>query len=468
MYRILVVEDDRSIRRVLEKFLEEQGYEVLTAGTGLEGLAQIRAEAPDLVLLDLNLPELDGIEVLKNLQGGGAVPCTIVVSARGDMRSTIQAIQAGAYDFLHKPLDIEKLKLTIQRALQTLTLKRRLTQLVAEVGSDYQMDQIVGNSPAIYDVYKSIAAATTNRATVLITGESGTGKELVARAIHFNSPWPDEPFMAVNCSAIAPSLLESELFGHNKGAFTGAVERRDGRFQMARRGTLFLDEIGEISQEIQVKLLRVLQERTFERVGDSRPVPLEARIVAATNRDLPQLVKDGGFREDLYYRLRVVEISLTPLRERREDIPLLIDHLLPKVSASLKKSIRYVTEEAREILMMYTWPGNIRELENTLTRAVVLARGDVVTVEELPPAVLRAVHADPHPELTLTTDGLLRLADVERLHILKMLARASFHKRNACVLLDLARPTLDKKIQEYDITEEEVAALVKNLREGSP
>lgn len=286
MAQILVVDDDRSIRRTLEKFLSELNYQVDTAENGLEALEKISAHRPDAVLLDINLPGLDGLSVLKRLKDLGTLPPTIMVSARGDMRSTIQAIQDGAYDFLNKPLDIEKLKITLRRALETAALSKNLQHLVSEAATDYQIDNIIGQSAAIREVFKAIGAVSTTRATVLITGESGTGKEVVARAIHYNSPERDQPFVAANCSAFSRHLLESELFGHAKGSFTGAHADKEGRFKLAGSGTLFLDEIGELSLELQVKLLRVLQERTFERVGDGRTLQLRARIVAATNRDL--------------------------------------------------------------------------------------------------------------------------------------------------------------------------------------
>ena len=374
MAQILVVDDDRSIRRTLEKFLSELNYQVDTAENGLEALEKISAHRPDAVLLDINLPGLDGLSVLKRLKDLGTLPPTIMVSARGDMRSTIQAIQDGAYDFLNKPLDIEKLKITLRRALETAALSKNLQHLVSEAATDYQIDNIIGQSAAIREVFKAIGAVSTTRATVLITGESGTGKEVVARAIHYNSPERDQPFVAANCSAFSRHLLESELFGHAKGSFTGAHADKEGRFKLAGSGTLFLDEIGELSLELQVKLLRVLQERTFERVGDGRTLQLRARIVAATNRDLLDMIEEGTFREDLYYRLKVMEIQLPPLRERREDIPLLIEHLLAKINTNLHKRVRYVPKETLKRLTEYDWPGNIRELENALTRAVVLPK----------------------------------------------------------------------------------------------
>ncbi len=447
MARILVVDDDRSIRRTLEKFLSELGYDVATAVDGPDAQKQMAAEPPDVVLLDINLPGMDGLTLLKTMKEAGALPPTIIISAHGDMRTTIQAIQHGAYDYLNKPLDIEKLKITVRRAVESAEMSKNLRHFVAEAATEYQMDNIIGRSPAIREVFKAIGAVSTTKATVLITGESGTGKELVARAIHFNSPEKDQPFVAVNCSAFSAGLLESELFGHVRGAFTGAVSDKDGRFRAVGGGTLLLDEIGEISLELQVKLLRVLQERRFERVGDNRSLPLEARIVAATNRDLPEMIRRGTFREDLYYRLKVVEIRLPPLRERREDIPLLVEHLLAKINLNLHKRVRYVPDETMRILVGYDWPGNVRELENALTRAVVVSKGEVLEAGALP--ISGATQTDrergePEPEWT-------RLKDVERAHILKMLNRTNWKKKKTCELLDITRPTLDKKIRDYGL-----------------
>lgn len=462
MASILVVDDDKSIRRTLEKFLSEQHYQVDTAEDGLQALEKVASQRPDLILLDINMPGMDGIETLKTLKTRGHFPPTIVISARGDMRTTIQAIQEGAYDFLNKPLDIEKLKITLKRALEQVRLTRSLQHMVAEAATDFQMDNIIGSSPAIREVFKAIGAVSTTRATVLITGESGTGKEMVARAIHYNSPERDQPFVAVNCSAISSNLLESELFGHVKGAFTGAHADKEGRFKLAGQGTLFLDEIGELSLELQVKLLRVLQERMFERVGDGRPLPLQARIVAATNRDLLDMIEEGTFREDFYYRLKVMEIPLPALRERRDDIPLLVEHLLGKINRNLHKRVRYVSDEAMKRLQAYEWPGNVRELENALTRAVVLSKGEVLDPSSLPiPGMADLKKGEKHAE-----EELLRLKDVEKAHILKMLNRTGWNKRQTCLILDITRPTLDKKIKDFGLLPEGAVSVDDSDEEG--
>jgi two-component system, NtrC family, response regulator AtoC len=458
--RVLVVDDDRSIRRSLEKYLQGEGYDVITAADGREALDAARAQVPDTVLLDLGLPEVDGLEVLGTVAKLPHAPTVIVITARDDMHSTVKAIQLGAYEYLTKPLDIDRLKLTMQRSLESREATHTLTQLVAQASSDYQVGSIIGTSRAIHEIYKTIGSVSTSRASVLIAGESGTGKELVAKAIHYASADRDKPFLAVNCTAFARDLLESELFGHVRGAFTGAVADKLGRFELASTGTLFLDEVAEIPIDLQAKLLRVLQERTFERVGDATPLPLRARIVAATHRDLAASVAAGTFREDLYYRLRVVEMRLPPLRERREDIPLLVEALLAKINREVHKRVRFVSEDAMAILTSYAWPGNVRELENALTRAVVLSQGEVIEARLLPiqaagarpaPGAVRIDPAEPRD-----AEQVLPLREVERRHIETTLRITSWNKRRACALLDISRPTLDRKIEEYGLRRPEV------------
>jgi DNA-binding NtrC family response regulator len=447
MSRLLIVDDDRSIRRTLEKFFQGEGYEVSTAGDGVEGLAAA-AEA-DVVLLDLGLPGKDGLEVLAGLSQRAPAPAVIVITARDDMRSTVKAIQLGAHDYLVKPLDIERLRLTVRRAAEARAAQGSLRQIVADTASGRQVGDIVGRSQAIREVFKTIAVVSQSRATALVLGESGTGKELVSRAIHYAGEGHERPFVAVNCSAFVSELLESELFGHVRGAFTGAVADKPGRFELAGDGTLFLDEVAEIPIELQAKLLRVLQERTFERVGGVRPIALRARIIAATHRDLAAEVRAGRFREDLYYRLKVVEITLPPLRERREDIPPLVEALLGKLCRELHKPLRYLGEGVMERLMAYDWPGNVRELENALTRAAVLAKDGVLTAELLPLGAPRPAAKAEAPEEA--AEALLPLAAIERRHIERVLAHVGWNKRRACAVLDISRPTLDRKIEEYGI-----------------
>ncbi len=449
MARVLVVDDDRSIRRTLEKFLEGEGFAVTTAADGREGLEAIRSGRPDVVLLDLGLPEIDGMDVLAAVHQMDQSPAIVVVTARDDMQSTVKAIQLGAYDYLVKPLDFDRLRITVKRAIESRETSHTLHHLVREAAFDYQVGNIIGQSPAIREIYKTIGAVSTSRTSVLVIGESGTGKELVAKAIHYASADRDRPFVAVNCTAFPKDLLESELFGHVRGAFTGAIADKIGRFQLAGSGTLFLDEIGEIPFELQAKLLRVLQERTFERVGDARPVTLGARVVAATHRDLAAMVRDGTFREDLYYRLKIVEIPIPPLRDRRDDIPLLVEFLLSKVNRELHKAVRYLTQDAMALIERYGWPGNVRELENALTRAVVLAKGEVIDIDLLP--IFETSHSQAADG---AVDDVVSLSEIERRHIARILRHTGWNKRRACAILDITRPTLDRKIKEYGLLRE--------------
>jgi DNA-binding NtrC family response regulator len=443
--RILIVDDDRSIRRTLEKFLGGEGYEVTTAQDAPSAIAAL-GDRVDLVLLDLGLPGGSGFDVLDALAGRDNAPTVVVVTARDDMQSTVKAIQLGAYEYLVKPVDIDRLRTVVKTALDSREGRDQLVELVAR---GPETGDILGKSGAIRDVWKQIGAVSTTRAPVLICGESGTGKELVAKAIHMASQTREKPFVAVNCTALAPGVLESELFGHVKGAFTGAVADRPGRFELAGKGTIFLDEIAEIPLDIQAKLLRVLQERTYERVGDAKPIQLEARVIAATHRDLAGMVAKGTFREDLYYRLRVVEIALPPLRDRPSDIPVLVEGLLGKINRDLGKEVRYVTPAALAKLTSHNWPGNVRELENTLTRAVVLAKSDVLDETLLP------IGATAHVTDTDTEGALPTLREIERRHISRVLSHTDWNKRRACAILDISRPTLDRKIEEYGLRKED-------------
>jgi DNA-binding NtrC family response regulator len=445
--RVLVVDDDRSIRRSLEKFLAGEGYDVVTAADGPEALRLIAGA--DVVLLDLGLPGMDGFEVLTQARATPHPPPVVVITARDDMQSTVRAIQLGAYEYLVKPIDIDRLRLVVRRARESRDAERTLGQFVARESESYQVGNIIGKSASIREVYKQIGAVSTSKASVLVLGESGTGKELVAKAIHYASAERDQPFVAINCTAFAPGLLESELFGHVKGAFTGAVGDKVGRFELAGAGTLFLDEIGELSLELQAKLLRVVQERSFERVGDGRSVPLRARVIAATHRELATMVERGEFREDLYYRLRVVELRLPPLRHRAEDVPLLVDGLLSKINREVHKHVRAVAPETMAALVRYPWPGNVRELENALTRAVVLSQGEVLEARHLP---MMEMPAPAAPAAVAPPEGELRsLREVERRHIEHVLAAVEWNKRRACAVLEISRPTLDRKIEEFGL-----------------
>ncbi|HEX9165421.1 MAG TPA: sigma-54 dependent transcriptional regulator, partial [Gemmatimonadales bacterium] len=363
--RILVVDDDASIRETFRHHLAGQGYQVATAGDATEAIAQVRTFDPALVITDVRMPRLSGLELLEQLKQARPELDVIVITAHQDMATAIGAMKAGAYDYLVKPLDLDQIDVVVARCLRDRAARARARRLTEEVSGLWALDRIVGRDPAMIDVFKLIGSVTRGRTPVLIRGETGTGKELVARAIHYNSDAAGEPFVALNCTAIPEELLESELFGHMRGAFTGAVSDRRGRFELAGRGTIFLDEIGDTSPALQAKLLRVLQEREFFPVGSEKPRKTEARVIAATNRDLESLVKETRFREDLYYRLKVVEIRLPPLRERPGDLELLARHFLKRAAAEMHLPAPALSEAALKALATHDWPGNIRELEHT-------------------------------------------------------------------------------------------------------
>lgn len=380
---ILIADDDEPIRDLLRDILEPEGASIRLVGSGKEALAAIEAEEPDVAICDVRMPPPDGLAVLQELRTKNIDTPVLIVTAQPSSTKTIEAMQLGAYDYIGKPFDPDEILHTVQRALE----HRRLTRLVADLqkkdkSAEDARDILIGKSGPMQAVYKLIGRVAGSDATVLITGESGTGKELVAAVLHRSSPRRDGPFVAVNCAALPETLLESELFGHEKGAFTGAMAQRKGRFEQAAKGTIFLDEIGEISPTTQKKLLRVLQERTFERVGGNAPIKADVRIITATNRDLLEESRNGTFREDLYYRLNVVNIHMPPLRDRQDDIPLLVDHFLHKHRFSGDKPSR-IAESAMSQLMEHDWPGNVRQLENTIERAVVLAQGGLIGPEHL-------------------------------------------------------------------------------------
>jgi len=377
---ILIADDEEPIRDLLRDILEPEGASIRVAGSGREAMAAIEADEPDVAILDVRMPPPDGLTVLQELRSRGVDMPVLIITAQDSSTMTIDAMQRGAYDYLSKPFDPDEILHTVQRAVEHRRLTRRVMALEQQVTQDPR-DILIGRSAAMQNVYKLIGRVAGSDATVLITGESGTGKELVAQVLHRSSNRRDGPFIAVNCAALPETLLESELFGHEKGAFTGAMAQRKGRFEQAAKGTIFLDEIGEISPATQKKLLRVLQERTFERVGGNVPVRADVRVIAATNRDLLEESRNGTFREDLYYRLNVVNIHMPALRERMDDIPLLVDHFLHK--HRFNGVAARITEAAMEAIQDHDWPGNVRQLENTIERAVVLAQGGLIGPEHL-------------------------------------------------------------------------------------
>jgi DNA-binding NtrC family response regulator len=442
MKSILIIEDDALVRKTLTSQLGKRGFEVGVAETGEGGVRLFQESCPDLVLLDVRLPDIDGLEVLRRIKERNRRAIIVVMTAFDDMKTTVEAIKLGAYEYLVKPLDAAELDLTIDKAFQVRALEEKVSYLVEEKQKEYTIDNIIGRSPQMRGVFKMIGSVANTRTNVLIQGESGTGKELVAKAIHYNSPYRDEPFIVINCSAISDTLLESELFGHVKGAFTDAVCETKGKFEIAGKGTLFLDEVGDVSPNLQSKLLRVIETRDFMKVGGEKVLKTEARIIAATNQNLRSLIEKGRFREDLYYRLKVVEIALPPLRERREDIPDLVAYLLEKINRDLRRSVRKVPPDVMKRLMELPWRGNVRELENALTRAVILAKADVVLKENLPLE---------HDDRGGFSNELVPLEEVEKNYIQHVLTAVKGSKTRASQILQISRPTLDKKIKEYGL-----------------
>ena len=439
MERILIVDDDDAIRRTLELHLAEQRFEVLSADTLAQARELWRGQDPDLVVLDLKLPDGEGTTLLDEMMRAGTEAIVVMVTGHQDMEYAIRAMKSGAFNYIHKPLNIDELDVVLEKARAQIRARSKTRTLESE-HEEYKPGRIAGQSKVILEVHKQIGLAAKSRVNVLITGESGTGKELVARAVHQNST-PNEPFVAVNCSAIVPTLLESELFGHERGAFTGAHQRKTGKLELAGQGTLFLDEIGDLSHELQSKLLRVLQERNFERVGGNQTLKFEARVIAATNRPLEELATSGKFREDLYFRLKVLEIHVPPLRERRDDLPHLVQHLLEKINRDLHRNVTKTPDAIMERFMRYDWPGNVRELENVLTQGVLRSPGQMLVIDAWSE---RSASSGEKRELK-------SLADMEKEHIEWVLAEVGGHFGKACEILGITRPTLRKKIEDYHI-----------------
>ncbi len=455
--RIMVVDDDNSIRRTFANHLAESGYETAVATDATSALASLGAFDPALVITDVRMPGMSGLELLAHIKASRPDIDVVVMTAHEDMRTAIDAMKAGAYDYLVKPLDLDHIDLVVERCLRDRTLRMRAAQLAETAAQPFSLDRIVGRHPAMIAMYKLIGQVAGTRTPVLVRGETGTGKELVARAVHYNSDAADQPFVALNCTAVAETLLESELFGHTRGAFTGAISDRKGRFELAGRGTLFLDEIGDTSPGFQAKLLRVLQEHEFSPVGSERTRRTEARVIAATNRNLEEAVRDSRFREDLYYRLRVVEMRVPALRERRDDIALLAAHFLDRMTREQHAPPMVVSKDAARALAAYDWPGNVRELENTMARAMVLARGGVIAVEHLSLGAATPVTAED----TAPEDETLEA--MERAHVGRVLARAGWNKRQAAQRLGISRPTLDRMIEKYGIVEGTPAGSASSL-----
>ncbi len=443
---ILLIDDDDSLRRVMEFSLAEAGYAVHAAAGGEDGLRLFEKGSFDAVITDITMPGMSGMEVLKNVRRSDVHLPVIIITAYGTIESAVEAMKQGAFDYITKPFNRDELRFTLEKALRMRGLERENVELRAQIRDKYSFDGIIGTSDKIRDVLDTAGRVAASDATVLITGESGTGKELLAKGIHYNSRRAEGPFVAVNCAAIPENLIESELFGHVKGAFTGAVRDKEGKFELADGGTLLLDEIAELRSDLQAKILRALQERETDRVGGSRPVPFNVRVLAATNRDIERSVKEGAFREDLYYRLSVITLHMPPLRERRDDIPLLVDHFLRKYKAA---DIA-VDPGALAALTAYGWPGNVRELENVIERATVLRRGAVITLAELPDKFRKTARGVDDIILNLPDDGI-SLEELEKNLIIKALERHKGNQTRAAEYLRITRPTLIYRMEKYGI-----------------
>jgi len=451
--RVLVVDDEKSMRDLLAITLEKEGYDVTLADGGEAAVEAIRRDAFDAILTDLRMPKVDGLQVLRSAKDLSPETTVIVITAVASTETAVEAMKLGAYDYVTKPFKLDEVKLIVKNALERKRLRDENLYLRKQLETQYRFENIIGKSPRIVEVFDTIRKIADSGSTVMITGESGTGKELVARAIHFNSHRRDKPFLSVNCGAIPEGLMESELFGHVKGAFTGAVSNKVGLFSAAEGGTLFLDEITEIPALLQVKLLRAIQEREIRRVGDTRDVKIDVRLIAASNRDLETAVSEGIMREDLFYRLNVIPIRLPPLRERREDIPLLVAHFLQKFGKELGKEVRGVTPDALAVLERYHWPGNIRELENVVERAIVLGAGEVLGADSLPESVrrerpLRGMDVDL-PEEGMDLEGALD--GLERRYLQRALERTQGVQTKAAELLKMTFRQFRYKLQKHNL-----------------
>ena len=448
--QILVVDDEERVRLLLTRLLHQEGYRVRVVASGEEALAELETDSYDLVLADLTMAGMSGMELLEQIKARTPEVGVIIITAFGTVESAVEAIKKGAFHYICKPFKLDEVRIFVQRALKEGETQRELAQLRREVHQRFQFSNIIGKSKAMQQVFDLIRRVAPSNSTVLIQGKSGTGKELVAKAIHYNSPRSHFPLVAVNCSAITETLLESELFGHVKGAFTGAIAQKKGLFEDAQRGTIFLDEIADTSPAMQVKLLRVLQEHEIRRVGGNESIKVDVRLIAATNRDLEEAVRKGEFREDFFYRLNVILIRLPPLKDRPEDIPLLAQHFLAKYASGAGASVTAVSKEAMRVFLQYLWPGNIRELENVIERAVTLGAKGEIKVEDLPKNLLgdnREIDAERTP-------AEASLEEVERAHIARVLKHTGGQISKAARILGMDRRTLYRKIEAYRISKD--------------
>lgn len=442
--KILVIDDEESFRETIRLCLEDKSFNIITASSGEEGISLFEKERPDIVITDLKMPKMNGLDVLTHIKSLDKNVPIIMLTAFDDVPYTIEAMKIGAYDFVSKPIKVDALKSLIARALSNRASENGRDIDITNVALDHSYETgLIGKTAVMRELIKQIGPISTNRTNILIEGENGTGKEVLAHLIHSSGITKNQPFIGINCTALSSSLLESELFGHDKGSFTGAIKTKRGKFELAGEGTLFLDEISEMPLEMQVKMLRVLQEKEFERVGGEESIPFKARVIAATNQNLFRLVTEKKFRRDLYYRLKVVHLRVPPLRKRKEDIPALVVHLLGKINRELNKNVIKIPYETMELLKENYWDGNVRELENTLRRAAVLAKGESIEKEY----VLLPNYIDDEPiESNMTT-----LAEAQRKYIEFVLNQVNWNKHKACEILAITKPTLLKKIKEYNL-----------------
>ncbi len=451
MKTILIIDDEESIRESLQGILQDEEFRTISAENGEQGLSLLRDEIPDLVLLDIWMPGMDGIETLRKIREVSPEQLVIMMSGHGTIETAVKATKLGAYDFIEKPLSLEKLLLSVQNALTVGQLVEENRSLKAKIAKEHEM---VGNSPAIRQLKEQISIAAPTSGWVLISGENGTGKELVARAIHTFSGRANKPFIEVNCAAIPEELIESELFGHEKGSFTGATALRKGKFDLANEGTLFLDEIGDMSLKTQAKVLRILQERKFERVGGSRTIEVDVRVIAATNKDLCEEISRGNFREDLFYRLNVLPFDVPPLRERKDDIPLLITHFLELYCSKESREIKTVSPMAMELLVNYPWPGNVRELKNIIERLVIMVPDKQITERHLPTATFSRKTAEPRQNTALIAEvATFREAkeEFEKDFLIQKLEENDWNISKTAESIEIERSNLHRKIKSFGI-----------------
>lgn len=445
---ILVVDDEEIVRSSLVDWLREDGYHAEAAENGFEALEKLREKPWDIALVDLKMPKMDGLELMERMKELKPDIQVIIITAYATVHTAVQAMKMGAYDYLVKPFNPEEISLLINRLIESKELVKEISYLRKELAKQYQFHDLISKSPKMQKIFEFARTVAKSNSNILILGESGTGKELLARAIHNESLRAAGPFVAVSCVALPETLLESELFGHEKGAFTDAVTQKKGKFELAHGGTLFLDEIGDISPKLQLNLLRVLQEKEFTRVGGTKPIRVDVRIIAATNRDLKKAVEEGKFRDDLYYRLNVISIQIPPLRERKEDIPLLVHRFIEKFNIELGKRVEKISEEALKTLMKYDWPGNVRELENVIERAMVITKGTLIKPEDI------QISAEPSKEIRVEGEDR-SLRAVERAHIQRVLEENDWNIQRSAQILGIDRVTLYKKIKKYGLKRKE-------------